>query len=258
MRGTGQRGLCPRCTCFAAHSKCEVTQLSVAIHLLIAGRNVMFRQCLAAALERRRRFHAIAHAPDLAVAIIRAQTIEPDVALVQLDSPITPAALDSVRELSKAGCAVLVVSEAQAGEVSHLLQAGARGYLDTTCELNDLERAIDQIHAGDDIIVASSPARGFQQVPDNRQVRDGVALSHASLTERELDVLGLVALGRTNGEIARQLCITEHTAKGHLAKILGKLGLQNRVQLAAYATQRRLTEPVQPPTTERSHRDLRR
>lgn len=57
------------------------------------------------------------------------------------------------------------------------------------------------------------------------------------LTERELDILRLVTLGRTNPEIASALFITEHTVKGHLANILGKLGVDNRVQLATFALQ---------------------
>lgn len=69
----------------------------------------------------------------------------------------------------------------------------------------------------------------------------------SALTRREREVLGLVANGLTNGEIARQLCITEHTVKSHLANILGKLGVDNRVQLATYATEQSIlgaTGPV--------------
>jgi two-component system, NarL family, nitrate/nitrite response regulator NarL len=62
--------------------------------------------------------------------------------------------------------------------------------------------------------------------------------SGRELTDREQEVLQLVAQGCTNADIGRALCITEHTVKGHLAKILRKLGLDNRVQLATYAVRR--------------------
>jgi DNA-binding NarL/FixJ family response regulator len=206
----------------------------------------MFRQCAAAALGRRRRFRIIGEAADLRAAMIRANRAEPDVVVAQIDPPIGAAELDGVRELASAGRAVLVLSAVQAGEVSQLLKAGARGYLDDSRELQHLEQAIDQIHAGGDIVVATAPGRAEFFVGQGERVRTEVAPPVARLTERELDVLRLVVLGHTNGEIARELCITEHTAKGHLAKILSKLGLNNRVQVAAYALRHRLVEPVQP------------
>jgi DNA-binding NarL/FixJ family response regulator len=60
-----------------------------------------------------------------------------------------------------------------------------------------------------------------------------------------------VAIGQTNAEIARQLCITEHTVKGHLGRILSKLALENRTKLAGYAFQRGLAEPL-PPAVQRA------
>lgn len=206
----------------------------------------MFRQCLAAALGRRRRLTVVAETPDLAGAILRRDEVGPDIVLAQLETPVAPPELDQLRELARTGCPVLVVSAARAVEVSQVLQAGARGYVDHTRELRELEHAIDQIYGGDGVVVVSSPEGGFLQ-------DQGTALEHqtglpaSSLSQRELDVLRLVALGRTNSQIARELCITEHTAKGHLAKILGKLGLENRVQLAAYATRNRLAEPARAP-----------
>ena len=197
--------------------------MSPAIRLIIAGRNVMFRQCLAAALDRRRRFQVIAEVPDLAVALTRARVLNPDIVVVDLDASITAPELDLVSELSETGCAVLALTVTRAGGVSQILEAGARGYLDKGCELRDLERAIEQIHGGEGVVVATSPAHGFKGRGMGSR-HDGL-LPHPNLTARELEVLQLVAVGRNNGEIARELCITEHTAKGHLAKILGKLGL---------------------------------
>lgn len=214
----------------------------------------MFRQCAVAALGRRRRFRVVAEAADLRTAMIRVEGAEIDVIVALLAPPIGAAELDGVRELARAGRAVLVLSAAPAGEVSQLLKAGARGYLDDSRELQHLEQAIDQIHAGGDIVVATAPGRAEYFPGGGDRVRSEVRFPAASLTGRELDVLRLVALGRTNGEIARELCITENTAKGHLAKILSKLGLHNRVQVAAYAMHNRLAEPALKPPSNTVHR----
>lgn len=186
--------------------------------------------------------------------MIRADRVGPDLVVAQLDPPIGAAELDSVRKLASAGRAVLVLSAVQAGEVSQLLKAGARGYLDDSRDLQHLEQAIDQIHAGGDIVVATAPGRAEFLPGQGEPVRNQAGLPSTSLTKRELDVLRLVALGCTNGEIARELCITEHTAKGHLAKILSKLGVNNRVQIAAYAMHNRLVEPVRLPASRVVHR----
>jgi len=112
-----------------------------------------------------------------------------------------------------------------------MLRQGVRGYLEKSCDLEAVVHCLERVHAGE-IVIASSLTEGVPQ--DFESFRAGPS---SSLTRREQEVLGLVADGLTNGEIARQLCITEHTVKSHLAKILGKLRVDNRVQLATYATE---------------------
>jgi NarL family two-component system response regulator LiaR len=118
------------------------------------------------------------------------------------------------------------------------LRAGAQGYLRKTCGLNDLIRAIERVHAGE-LIVASVEAGAVLNELSSETTRESSA---SGLTARELDVVKLIARGWTNAAIARELYITEHTVKGHLVRILSKLKLENRVQLAAYATQQGLLD----------------
>jgi DNA-binding NarL/FixJ family response regulator len=111
--------------------------------------------------------------------------------------------------------------------VGGALQAGARGYLQKSCDPEALVRTIERVHLGELVVAA-------QAAP----LLNGHGRPHArteALTDRELEVLRLVARGRTNPGIAHELGITEHTAKEHLANILDKLGLENRVQVATYA-----------------------
>jgi len=107
-----------------------------------------------------------------------------------------------------------------------MLRQGVRGYLEKSCDLSAVVQCVERVQAGE-IVIAKSLSESVPQ--DFESFRAGPS---STLTRREREVLGLVANGLTNGEIARQLSITEHTVKSHLAKILGKLRVDNRVQLA--------------------------
>ena len=125
------------------------------------------------------------------------------------------------------------------GIVGRALEAGARGYLDKHCEIDDLVRSIERVHLGE-LVVAPSVAEAAVKDLARGQARDPTP---SGISARQADVARLVAQGWTNQEIARELCITEHTVKAHLARILAKLGLGNRVQLATYALENGLLAP---------------
>jgi len=205
--------------------------------VLVASTKALFRDCLSNVLDRRREFKVIGQAGDATQAVIRAKALRPDVAV--LESGAREPDPDAVRQLTDAGCSVLVIASPRADGASRVLQAGGRGYLSSDCDLQELERAIQRVHAGD-VVVAARPPRHFLEEVGH----EPAAERHTSLTPRELEVLRHVAMGRTNAEIADDLCITEPTTKGHIAKILSKLGLNNRTQLAAYAISHDLVEPT--------------
>jgi len=125
--------------------------------------------------------------------------------------------------------------EAGAVSVSEALRAGARAYLGKYCEPEELIRAIERVRRGE-ILVSAKPEAMGHEAPAGRSAGPDTP----PLTNRELEVIRLVAEGRTNAAIARAMCITEHTAKGYLAQILRKLALDNRVQLATFALQQGL------------------
>jgi DNA-binding NarL/FixJ family response regulator len=121
------------------------------------------------------------------------------------------------------------------------LEAGARGYLDTECEVDDLIRAIERVHAGEVVVAPADAETALRDLVGGPTGSDG----SASLTPRQLEVLRLVTQGRTNPEIAHRLCITEHTVKAHMGKLLTALQLDNRVQIAAYAVEHGLADTAQ-------------
>ena len=110
------------------------------------------------------------------------------------------------------------------------IKAGATSYLLKDVAAADLARAIRGARAGQAQLHPEVARRLMQQVTTPRKVE-----ASAQLTDREREVLRLLAEGRSNKEIARSLVVSERTVKGHVSNILGKLGLQDRTQAALYA-----------------------
>jgi len=202
------------------------------IRVLLVDSPTLVRRCLAAVLGRRRRLAIVAEAGSGPEALAGSRSIRPDVVLV--DPQVPEGGLQLVAELcaeTPTGAVVVLTAETREGTVARVLEHGARGYLDKHCDVEDVARCIERVHAGE-VVIAQNLARSLPGDFSAFRGSDSPAVSR-----RELEVLQLVAGGRTNQAIAHELFITEHTVKSHLAKMLGKLGLNNRVQLATYAAQ---------------------
>lgn len=228
--------------------------MSQAIRLLLVDHNTLLRRCLASTLNRRRDLEVVGDTGCRDEALELARRLEPDIVVIEPDAPEGgPDLIEGLRaELPGAG--VLALTHSHHDIARRALLAGARGCVEKSCEPEDLVRAIKQVHAGE--MVVGSDA--IDSLLGSLNESDEVPAESAVLTEREMDVLRLVADGHTNPEIARLLFITEHTVKGHLAKILGKLGLDNRVQLATYAMQHGLMEERPAPAVQASRPPLHR
>ena len=198
------------------------------IRVLLVDHPGLSRHGLVALLTRRRGLRVVGEADTGTAALALARAVQPDVVVVETSVP--EGGLKLVTDLSREfpGCATLVLTETSSDPaVSGALRAGARGYLQKSCEPEDLVHTIERVHLGD-LVVAARPSPFHNDHARPQAPPEG-------LTDRELEVLRLVARGRTNPSIAQELGITEHTAKEHLANILDKLGLENRVQVATYA-----------------------
>ncbi|MDR1151506.1 MAG: response regulator transcription factor [Bifidobacteriaceae bacterium] len=125
----------------------------------------------------------------------------------------------------------------------HAIKAGASGFLLKDAPPEEMLAAIRAVHAGDAVIAPSSTrrllghvARSIPEAPPNPEVFDG-------LTEREREVLVLMARGLANAEIARRLVVAEATVKSHVGRILAKLGARDRVQAVVCAYENMLVTP---------------
>ncbi len=123
------------------------------------------------------------------------------------------------------------------------LEAGASGYLLKDMPASDLAQAIRLTHAGVyqlDPAVASKLVGAIHRADQAQVVAESRPQAIADLTEREAEVLRMIARGATNREIAKRLAISEGTVKNHVSNILSRLGLRDRTQAAIYAHERGL------------------
>ncbi len=190
----------------------------------------------------------IAEARDGAEAIVLTRELSPDVVLLDLHMPN----VDGLSALPKLRCAngeppkvVVLTTFGDDRNVWHALRRGASGFLLKTSRPEDLYRAIHGAAAGEQIVsppvVESLVARFLEQPPPGET--DPIL---AQLTEREIDVLRLVAGGRSNAEVGEELFLSEATVKSHVNSLLRKLGLRDRVQATVLAYETGLVRPGQP------------
>lgn len=201
---------------------------------MLVDASTLLRRSLAALLGRKRRLRIVGEASSGRQALADVAASQPQVIVVDPELPEGGPTLVAELRRGFPACEVIVLSPgADGASASRALQAGARGYLQKDCEPEALVDAIYRVHDGELVVSQAVASAVVQDLGGGQARREG----STSLTRREIEVLGLVAHGHTNQSIARELVITEHTVKAHMAKILSKLGLENRVQLATYATE---------------------
>jgi DNA-binding NarL/FixJ family response regulator len=209
------------------------------IRLLLADDHTLFRQGLRSLLANHARLRIVGEAADTQDAIRQARRLKPDIILMDLHMP-GGGGLEATRtlraELPDISIVILTVSESEEDLLASL-RAGAKGYLLKTSEFDQLLRSLDLIVEGQPSLPREMSTRLLLQLSNDQAAPATRSRSEmrGELSERELEILRLVAQGTSNRQIARQLFISENTVRTHLAHILDKLGLENRVQAAAYA-----------------------
>lgn len=204
------------------------------IRVLIADDNEEFRDGLRAMLEAEGGIVVAGEAATGAEALELADRASPDVVLMDLQMPVMNG-MDATRSLVAArphiGVLVLTMFEDD-DSVFAALRAGARGYLLKGSRRAETLRAITAVANGEAIFSASIARRmmGFFQA-----AKPAAAAVFPGLTEREREVLALIAHGRSNGEIAATLDVSLKTVRNHVSNVLGKLQVADRAQAAIRA-----------------------
>jgi DNA-binding NarL/FixJ family response regulator len=198
------------------------------ITVLIVDDHELLRAGLRSRLEREAGIAVVGEADSANQAIGRARTLQPDVILLDLLMP-RKSGYDAIPELAAAApeAKILVVSsQAAPSSVRRALSAGAAGYLPKNASDRELVTAIRRVAGGAGYV---EPALGAQLVTP------GGSPALEPLSERERDIVHLLALGYTNQEIARQLYISVRTVDTHRAHVMGKLDLETRAELVMFA-----------------------
>jgi two-component system NarL family response regulator len=219
------------------------------IRVVIADSHDLFRQGLASLLSRQPEIDVVGEASDGFEAQAMTATLHPDVLLMEIHmrgSEGIPTVLHMMAEHRGTSVAILTSSEDD-NDVLAAVKLGVKGYILKNSSLDELVQAIHALSQGGAYISSSMFTKVLQEFTHLARRRDlQEAKGIDALTDREKDVLRLVARGATNRDIAEELVITENTVKVHLRNILDKLQLRNRQQAAAYAVQEGLVSKVLP------------
>ncbi|MEE1930647.1 response regulator transcription factor [Streptomyces sp. TRM 70351] len=202
------------------------------IRVLLVDDHQVVRRGLRTFLEVQDDIEVVGEAGDGATGVERAQELAPEVILLDVKMPGTDGveALRRLRALDHPARVLVVTSFTEQRTAVPALRAGAAGYLYKDIDPDALAAAIRSVHAGH-VLLESEVAAALltQETAPAGPQREG------GLTEREREVLGLIADGRSNREIARALVLSEKTVKTHVSNILMKLDLADRTQAALWA-----------------------
>ncbi len=212
-----------------------MTEQAEKIKVLIVDDHQVVRQGLRTFLELHEDIAVVGEAGDGVAAVKMVYQLEPDVVLMDLVMPRMDG-ISATRELRSKGLPAKVIaltSFTEDDKVIPAIQAGASSYLLKDVSPDDLVEAIRAVHRGEARLHPDIAHKLMEQVAHQASATNAVPVEH--LTEREREVIRLVAQGRSNAEIAQALIISDKTVKTHISNVLSKLGLQDRTQLAIYA-----------------------
>lgn len=207
------------------------------IRVLLVDDHGVVRRGLRGYLELLDDIEVIGEAENGLRGVQLAEELEPDVVLMDLVMPELDgiAAIARIKASRPAIQVVALTSFIEEEKATAALEAGASGFILKDAEADDVAAAIRAAH-NDEVHLGPAAARILARGMRNRSAAPAVE----PLTERELEVLGLVGRGRSNKEIASDLGITERAARTHVSNIPDKLGLLSRTQAALYAVERKL------------------
>jgi DNA-binding NarL/FixJ family response regulator len=212
------------------------------LRVLIADDQPLMRAGFKAVLEATGSIEIVAEAGDGAAAIAAAEAHDPDVILMDIRMPGIDG-IEATRRLPRQR--ILVLTTFGLDEyIVEALRAGASGFMTKDAPAAELVAAVRAVAAGDAVLSPAVTRQLLDRVAGRLPPAAGGAggPATAALTEREREVLQLVASGMSNAEIARALVVAEPTVKTHVSNLLGKLGLRGRVQAVIYAYEHGLVE----------------
>jgi two-component system NarL family response regulator len=224
-----------------------VTDENGAVRVLLADEQALFREAMKVVLGSQDDLEVVAEARDGLEAVTEAEHSRPDVALLDAGLPncdgirATTLIVDRVPD-----CRVIVFSDQEDERVLlEALEAGAAGYLSKESPLTELIEATRAVHRGEALVPPRMLGAVLQRLILRRRERDDALRRIGKLTRREREVLGLLASGSDNDDIAQRLVISPETARTHIQNLLGKLEVHSRLEAAAFVIQNGLADELE-------------
>lgn len=221
-----------------------------ALRILIVDDHNLFRQGLIRILGDFDQLQIVGEAANGQEAVRLVDEVQPDLLLMDVNMPVMsgPEAVQALRRRYPNLPVVMLTVSERDDDLFEAIRAGANGYLLKSVGATELLDGIQRVYAGEAMVAPPMAARlleEFRSLPVPTSQEPELA-SVEALSEREMDVLRLVAQGLANKEIADVLGLSEHTVKTHLQNILDKLQLRSRAHAAAYAVQAGVVKTVHP------------
>ena len=215
------------------------------IRALVADDQALVRGGFRMILDAEPDIEVVGEVGDGREAVDRTLALHPDVVLMDLRMPELDG-IQATAELRRARSPtrVLILTTFDLDEyVYEAMKAGASGFLLKDVDPPDLANAVRAVARGDALLAPAVTRRLIEHFVSRPVPNEGPPPAVADLTERELDVLRLIAQGRSNAEIAGELFLAEPTVKTHVARVLAKLDLRDRVQAVVFAYECGLIQP---------------
>jgi DNA-binding NarL/FixJ family response regulator len=212
------------------------------MRILLVDDHEVVRLGLRTLLERQPGFRVVGEAGTAEEAVEQALVLHPDVVVMDIRLP-GKSGIEATREIVQRlpeAKVIILTSYAEDELLFDAIEAGAAGYVLKRVGSDDLVRAIETVGRGESLLSPAVTARVMARVREAS--RQTARAAFADLTEQELRVLALVAAGKTNREIAHVLHLSAGTVRNYVSTILGKLGLSNRAEAAAYAVKNRIAD----------------
>jgi len=216
------------------------------VRILLADDHTIFRDGLRKLLEAEPDFEVVGEAGDGADAINMVQQIKPEILLLDLAMPRVPG-LEALREviaLKAPVKTILLTAAIEKKQIIEALQVGARGVVLKDAATQMLIRAIRTVINGQFWVGRESVADMQTYLKHQIATQPAPKAKSYGLTRREIEILGTIVGGLSNKEIAQKFSLSEDTVKHHLTNIFDKVGVSSRLELALFAINNQLIEPV--------------
>jgi DNA-binding NarL/FixJ family response regulator len=215
------------------------------IRVLVVDDHALFRRGLEMVLAQESDIEVVGEAGDGAEAVAKAAEMLPDIVLLDVRMPKRSGieACIAIKDVAPSAKIIMLTISDEEADLYEAIKAGATGYLLKEISIDEVASAIRAVAGGQSLISPSMASKLLTEFATMiKRTGERQQVPAPRLTERELEVLRLVAKGLNNRDIARSLFISENTVKNHIRNILEKLQLHSRMEAVVYAVREKLLE----------------